>query len=386
MKRLILCLYAVFFSIVSLANDGVYFTSGNQLIPITETQIAVKKEILDITRVGNQMHVHVYYEFFNPGEEKTLLVGFEAMSPGGAWETSEEELKAITTHPYISDFTVTVNGEKIDYQVSHVSEENYYSDGKFKEVSNQQAIEQARESDFMEIPYMFVYHFNATFKKGLNIVEHTYAFEESGYVGTEFNFDYVLTAANRWANHQIDDFTLNLNMGDRRSIDIQESFFKGQGGWTIQGVGRQNETEHYDVKLLRFHIQQGSISYHKTNFHPEGELYLEQPFFINEEFYGAESDCQRIIAFDFKKSYTSAMRIFYIDDENTVCPDISADMKKIMRNLPFAYRGYVFKTKMLQDYFESTDWYVANPHYVSDMNDLDDDERKWVDFWTRQQK
>lgn len=61
-------------------------------------------------------------------------------------------------------------------------------------------------------------------------------------------------------------------------------------------------------------------------------------------------------------------------------------MKKIMRNLPFAYRGYVFKTKMLQDYFESTDWYVANPDYVSDMKDLSEEERRWVDFWTKQQK
>ena len=68
------------------------------------------------------------------------------------------------------------------------------------------------------------------------------------------------------------------------------------------------------------------------------------------------------------------------------CNDISDDMKKIMRNLPFAYRGYVFKTKMLQDYFESTDWYVANPNYVSDMKDLTEDEKKWVNFWTRQQK
>jgi hypothetical protein len=39
------------------------------------------------------IHVHVYYEFFNPGEEKTLLVGFEAMPPGGAWDISEEEYK-----------------------------------------------------------------------------------------------------------------------------------------------------------------------------------------------------------------------------------------------------------------------------------------------------
>ena len=115
---------------------------------------------------------------------------------------------------------------------------------------------------------------------------------------------------------------------------------------------------------------------------------MEQPFYINEDgdFYDYENSCKHIIGFDFKKAYTSAIKVFYIDDDNIICDEISADMKKIMRNLPFAYRGYVFKTKMLQDYFESTDWYVANPDYVSDMKDLNEDEKTWVEFWTRQQK
>ena len=105
-----------------------------------------------------------------------------------------------------------------------------------------------------------------------------------------------------------------------------------------------------------------------------------------EGYWSDDSDCERAIAFEFKKAYTSAIRLLYIDDENIRCNSISADMKKIMRNLPFAYRGYVFKTKMLQDFFESTDWYVPDPSYVSDMKDLNEDEKKWVDFWTRQQK
>ena len=388
MKKLILCLCAILIDIISWANDAVFFTSGNQLIPITETQISVQKEILDITRKDNKIHVHVYYEFFNPGAEKTLLVGFEAMPPSGAWDIEEDDLMKLTTHPNISDFTVKINGQNLGYKVSHVDlAGNYYANGKFMEISKEKALEIARESDFMEFPYLFVYHFDATFKEGVNIVEHTYVFTESGSVGSEFLFDYVLTAANNWANHQIDDFTLNLDMGERLSFDVNESFFKGQGGWTINGVGRMNQDTHYDQGLLRFHIQQGSVSFHKKNFHPEGELFVEQPFYMDPEGYWSDdSDCERAIAFEFKKAYTSAIRLLYINDENIRCNSISADMKKIMRNLPFAYRGYVFKTKMLQDFFESTDWYVPDPSYVSDMKDLNEDEKKWVDFWTRQQK
>ena len=178
---------------MGFANDGVYYTSGNQLIPITETQISVQKEILDITHQGNKMLVHVYYEFFNPGEEKTLLVGFEALPPSGAWGMSEEEYKKLTDHPFIQDFTVKINGQTLKYQVSHVDnnkEENYYQNGKFKELTKQQELEMGREMEFSEyIPFLFVYHFNATFKKGLNIVEHTYTFDKSLYVGVEYTLD-----------------------------------------------------------------------------------------------------------------------------------------------------------------------------------------------------
>ena len=374
---------------MGFANDGVYYTSGNQLIPITETQISVQKEILDITHQGNKMLVHVYYEFFNPGEEKTLLVGFEALPPSGAWGMSEEEYKKLTDHPFIQDFTVKINGQTLKYQVSHVDnnkEENYYQNGKFKELTKQQELEMGREMEFSEyIPFLFVYHFNATFKKGLNIVEHTYTFDKSLYVGVEYTLDYVLTAANRWANHQIDDFTMNLNMGDRTSFDVQASFFKGEGGWTINGIGRKNLVKQYENYLLRFHIQEGSVTFHKKNFHPEGELDLAQTFYYPEVFGNGMDDCESFYIERFKKAYPTPMMMYGFNPDDADCKPISADTKKIMRNLPFATHGYVFKTKAIQDYYESTDWYVANPDYVSDMKDLTEGEREWVESWTKKQ-
>src|SRR5215468_10417296 len=66
------------------ANDGTFTVNGNQLVPIQETSISVRKEILTITRKGkDDAEISVYYEFFNPGEAKELLVGFEAFSPEG---------------------------------------------------------------------------------------------------------------------------------------------------------------------------------------------------------------------------------------------------------------------------------------------------------------
>ena len=60
---------------------------------------------------------------------------------------------------------------------------------------------------------------------------------------------------------------------------------------------------------------------------------------------------------------------------------VTTELKRILKNLPFAYRGYIFKTKALQDYFESTDWYLPNPAYKGDMEGFTEEERKWVEFW-----
>ena len=52
-----------------------------------------------------------------------------------------------------------------------------------------------------------------------------------------------------------------------------------------------------------------------------------------------------------------------------------------VKNLPFAYRGYIFNTKELQDFYESTPWYIPNPDYKPDMQQLPKEEQRWVDFW-----
>ena len=57
------------------------------------------------------------------------------------------------------------------------------------------------------------------------------------------------------------------------------------------------------------------------------------------------------------------------------------EQRRILKNMPFAYRGYIFKNKALQDYFESTNWYIPNPEYKGEMEALSEVEQKWVKFW-----
>ena len=73
MKKILfygLCLLAFLPVMPVRANDGVYYTRGSQLVPLTETDISVRKEVLTISIMDNGFaRVDVYYEFWNPGKE-----------------------------------------------------------------------------------------------------------------------------------------------------------------------------------------------------------------------------------------------------------------------------------------------------------------------------
>jgi hypothetical protein len=104
-------------SIFCNANDGSFRVEGNQLIPMFETDISVKKEILSILKINSsQAEITVYYEFFNPKESKNVEVGFEAVSPSGDVDNQPVNGK----HPYIHQFTVIFNGEALAYKVAIV--------------------------------------------------------------------------------------------------------------------------------------------------------------------------------------------------------------------------------------------------------------------------
>lgn len=387
------CLSAFF----AFANDGVFYAAGNQLIPITETDISVKKEVLTINRVGDHLEVTVYYEFFNPVGEKELLVGFEAQSP---YNSSLDPIALFPNHPHMRNFNVVVNGEPLQYEIAHVQtvryDENekyvlppYYSNGQFKDWSKKQCEDSLKAWDYNAVPFDYVYHFKAKFRPGLNIVQHTYEYDLSFSVGEEFEFPYVLTAANRWANHQIDDFTLNINMGDRESFRIKKSFFEKPVEWSINGLGMATNCDWPSWDTVKsgviFHLQEGGISFHKQNFHPDGELFIAKDHLIaclwsdwkDEENIPVE---EKLIT--GLKSQYYALDTAYIPGFFEEIPKFTPIQRRILRNLPFAYRGYKFKDKQLQEYFESTQWYILNPKYKGEMEGFSEKEKDWVILWS----
>ena len=396
MKRFLILLFCCFSALFTFANDGVFYASGNQLIPITETDISVKKEVLTINRVGDHLEVTVYYEFFNPVGEKELLVGFEAESP----YNGPDPMDFFPKHPHIRNFKVVVNGQSLTFEIAHVERgryddngnyvpSKYYSNGKFQDWTKKQIEDTLIAWNYPGgMPIDYVYHFKARFRPGLNIIQHTYEYDLSFSVGEEYDFPYVLTAANRWANHQIDDFTLNINMGDRESFRIKQTFFEKSTDWTINGIGMAMNCEWMGWDTVTngaiFHIQQGAVSFHKQNFHPDGELFLVKDHLIvsmwsdwNSE--QKTSDEENLIN-GIKNQY-NFLDTAFISGFFEESPQFTSEQRRILKNLPFAYRGYAFKNKELKKFFESTKWYIRNPKYKGEMDGFAEEEKAWVEFW-----
>lgn len=351
-----IALLLLFFSVKIWANDGAYFASGNQLIPIFETDISVKKEILKLKKVENDyIEVSVYYEFFNPGKEKEIVVGFEAMPPEGDVEYFVKDGK----HPYIYDFTVNLNSENLPFKVAYVADSLYADKGKMETVR----LEKFKE---FGLGYFYVYHFNAKFKQGLNVIQHTYCYKLSGSVDYHYDFEYILSAASRWKDGKIEDFTLILDLGSYETFSIKKGFFQNAGEWEVEGAYKtENISKNggfIDSDALKFHSRTGKLSFKKINFEPKNELFV---YAVNCHNCSVESEYL---------PFSMYQQMWIREPQNHL-------ERKILRNLPYARRGLVFKSPELNNFFRKMDWYMPDGNFSAENAFLTKPEEEWVKKW-----
>lgn len=111
-----------------------------------------------------------------------------------------------------------------------------------------------------------------------------------------------------------------------------------------------------------FFVQKGTIQFKKKNFHPKGELFLFNPRYLTyqEPF---NLDMYLPLSSDSDPYFEEAT------DENTL---------KVLQNLPYARRGYIFSNSVLKSYYEKMPWYVPNKDYVPKPDELQENEIKWL--------
>lgn len=346
------------------ANDGAFYAAGNQLIPIQENNIALEKEVLTLDWYGDGINVKVEYTLNNPDEARNLLMGFEAESPQGDADTKPNE----KGNPYIKDFTVVMNGEPLSYQIATIANTaditEYHKKTPIKPISLSEI--EAKWGEYMDDKY--VYYFDAPFKKGKNTITHEYFFKNSASIGVPFDMYYILTAANRWAGSEIGDFMLIINGIENKVFYMTQSFFESPDEWEMKGETKIMPSLLSDEgKMVRFKPESNEMRFHKKDFSPQGELeiFMFDKRYFSEPFDYREHQLDSFIHSEYPSIFYKAY-----DEES----------RRILRNLPYAARGYMFKTSYIQHYYDGMDWYKPNPDYVFNLNELTPEEKDWLDM------
>lgn len=350
-KQILLLACAAIAACMAWANDSEYYTSGNQLIPLKQTTIRVTKEVLSIDlRDDGTAFVDVQYEFTNPAKEaKTILMGFEADPPSSYGDDDEQNTNKYA-HPYIKNFSVEINGQKIAYKnaISKV--------GDFRPVKKPMYLcAEAAENDDTMRDLAYVYYFNATFKPGVNKVHHTYQYKLGMSTYHFYFLDYKLSPAARWANKQIDDFTLIVN-----AKKTAKHFFVGTSNLpdmkpeVVSGKGKVRKSKHpWEEGVYEWEIalRNGSIRFHAKNFRPKEELHLHSGLLFGS----------------LKATYDRSICMASYNENQGYSEDF---LLRVIHNLPYANRGRVFKDAALQKFFESCWWYMPDPNYKDDTSDF----------------
>lgn len=343
MKKYLLSLATILlsFSISSFSNDGIINSYGGNLICAKETVIELRKEILSFTKIGNEMFVEIYFEFFNPENERKEQVGF--FSP----PTFRPDADKDKAHPNIKEFTVTVNGEQLSYKVSPIQETEF-------------------KSVYERIPReSFVYYFETTFKKGLNVIKHSYKFSPSfstGGVSGTTTYDYKLTTGKNWANSVIVDFELKIKMNGIFTVPFNFQR-EADNNWKLIGDGKISDYDGIKVhrkKLLYANIKNGYLIYKCKNL---------QPYYnITIQYYNPLDYVEPI-----KTIFWSSM------NRGHGLEKLTSEDYRIARNTIFAIKGYKFKSSDLNDYFNKYFWYIPDDNVKNSMDILDTREKKLFD-------
>jgi hypothetical protein len=338
MKR-ICCVFFLAISIGVFADDGVFYANGSTLLPLKETSIRMKKEILNLTRSSNLMQVDIYFEFFNPGALKELTVGF--VTPPADADLDEKE----ASHPHIYDFMVMVNDSLLPFKIIRMEKSGF------------------KLNDSIASGNDFVYYFKVVFKPGLTVIRHSYNYDGGGSVETMHDYFYRLTTGTGWAGGMIEDFELNINMGNDCCFSVPVTFNDKSTPWLITGIGRlgnslaaSNVLNYGEGGIQMVYIKQGYLQARIKNFKPKTDLSITQylPWIETRYWTSKTSD----------NDFIGLNEIFYDRDSTAgMIGRLSDAQLRLYKNLNYARCGYVFKDTWLKQQFSKYFWYIPDPAF-----------------------
>ena len=185
-------------------------------------------------------------------------------------------------------------------------------------------------------------------------MHHRYTYTMAQNIYTHYQLDYKLSPALRWANHQIDDFTLRiesdgsplhffLNAASMKGADapaiVNAVGKKGYGKHQMRNI-RSSEYDKQAQQMLEFFLRDAFVEIHAKDFKPEEELHLSAADCSESGIVCMPDPC--------KTSLVAA------ESETP----LSALDKLAAKHYLEALQGKTFKDKKLQKYFDSRWWYL----------------------------
>ena len=362
MKKILLAILFCFLSIFTFANDWEFGSEGEHIIPLKGSNMSIKKEKITLKLTPDGMLVNVKFTFDNPTAENKII-GFVTPESGNGEEEDETTKPKRKAEPLkIKNFKTTVNGKEVKSNVELLSK--LLSKG----VLDNNIIKEYTEKE--KTFYNYVYYFNADFKQGENVVEHSY-FYTGSYGVYERDFEYVVTTISKWKNQTVEDFEIEVHPGNY-FVKLPYSFWKDNKkiNWEVVGKGKMvtiaptkksndedaTGLERYGIIYLK--LNNGFVRYKTKNFSPNQDFYMTR--MDNILGFDYEFPEGKIQGYKFKDDYFTTLRETIYDDYPNIVSSLK-DLKDkdldIIRNYPYAFAGYDFAKKDLKDYFSQFIWY-----------------------------
>ena len=362
MKKILLAILFCLLSIFTFANDWEFGSEGEHIIPLKGSNMSIKKEKITLKLTPDGMLVNVKFTFDNPTAENKI-VGFVTPESGNGEEEDETTKPKRKAEPLkIKNFKTTVNGKEVKSNVELLSK--LLSKG----VLDNNIIKEYTEKE--KTFYNYVYYFNADFKQGENVVEHSY-FYTGSYGIYERDFEYVVTTISKWKNQTVEDFEIEVHP-ENYFVKLPYSFWKDNKkiNWEVVGKGKMvtiaptkksndedaTGLERYGIIYLK--LNNGFVRYKTKNFSPNQDFYMTR--MDNILGFDYEFPEGKVQGYKFKDKYFEILReVAYSDYSEIVdsLKDLSDKDLDIVRNYPYAFAGYDFAKKDLKDYFSQFIWY-----------------------------
>ena len=363
MKKILLAILFCLLSIFTFANDWEFGSEGEHIIPLKGSNMSIKKEKITLKLTPDGMLVNVKFTFDNPTAENKI-VGFVTPESGNGGYYEEENVTRKPEPLNIKNFKTTVNGKEVKSNVELLSK--LLSRGVLDNNIVTEYVKAEKEKEF----YNYVYYFNADFKQGENVVEHSY-FYTGSYGVYERDFEYVVTTISKWKKKTVEDFEIEVYPGNY-FVKLPYSFWTNTKkiNWEIVGKGKMitvaptKQPNDEDATILEktgvvySKLDNGFIRYKTKNFSPTDNFYMVR--MDNILGFDYEFPEGKVQGYKFKDNYFTTLRETVYDDYSNIIgslKDLNDKDLDIVRNYPYAFAGYDFARKDLKDYFSQFVWY-----------------------------